>query len=666
MEISEEVKLEVRALREKINRWNHEYYVWAAPSVSDSEFDKAFNRLRQTEQEHPELQDDTSPTRRVGSDETSVFAKVEHVSPMLSLEKAKTAKEVAKFFPKGTVGMVEPKIDGSSLSIHYVNGRLVRAVTRGDGTKGDEVTMNARTIRTLPLVLPERISCEVRGEVYIRWSHFEKYNAELEAEGEEPASNPRNAAAGALKLKDSRLAAKVPLSCIAYRIITREPLAGVSTQRACLERLEELGFVTTSCPPPAVESDIAMAQYDIDLSNVTELEELIRNLDRVRKIQDFPTDGLVFKADSLELQAELGLGTNAPKWAVAFKYPPEQVNTRLKGVTFTVGKTGKITPVGEMVPVLVSGTTVARANLCNADEIERLGVNVGDVVVLEKSNEIIPKVISVAEKRSKGLIAFPTKCPSCKSTLVRPTDLVDYFCQNPHCPDQIKARLVYATGKAALDIKGCGEAVIEELIGLKVRDLGAFMHKTGFKQLKSKALRDKLNQGVDQALRAHFWRKLSALCIEGWGVTTCQEVAARWQHIGDVADAIPDGQLAQIIGAAKVKTFQVKMSTDAEIVYELEDIGFWNVAEGNGPGILSGQVFCLTGAMTDCTNRDLVEEAVRERGGICKSSVSRKVHYLVVGESPGASKLTAAKRHGTKTITPDELYDMMKWRPMVT
>jgi DNA ligase (NAD+) len=665
MEITEEVRLEVRALREKINRWNHEYYVWAAPSATDAEFDKAFSRLQQLEKEHPELQDDTSPTRRVGSDETSIFAKVEHEAPMQSLEKAKTAKEVAKFFPKGTVGMVEPKIDGSSLSIHYVNGRLVRAVTRGDGSRGDEVTMNVRTIRTLPLVLPERISCEIRGEVFIRWSHFEAHNVALEASGEEPAANPRNAAAGALKLKDSRLSARVPLSFIAYRMIPKVPLNGITTQRSCLEKMEELGFVTTSCPPPAVESDMMMTQYDLDLSNAQELEELVRNLDRVRKLQDFPTDGLVFKADDLALQSELGLGTTAPKWAVAFKYPPEQVKTRLKGVTFTVGKTGKITPVGELAPVLVSGTTVSRASLCNADEIERLGINVGDDVLLEKSNEIIPKVISVIEKRCKGLIAFPTKCPSCKAVLERPKKHVDYFCQNPHCTAQVKARLVYATGKSALDIKGCGDAVIEELLGLNVRDIGAFMHKAGFKQLKSDALRQKISQGVDQAMSAPFWRKLSALCFEGWGVTTCQEVAARWQSIDDITSAYEDGQLERVVGRVKAETWLSRIKSDLDILCELEDLGFWKPVAGSGPGILSGQVFCLTGGMTDCINRDLVAEAVRERGGICKNSVSRKVHYLVVGESPGATKLSAAKRHGTKTITPDELYDMMKWRPMV-
>jgi len=332
-------------------------------------------------------------------------------------------------------------------------------------------------------------------------------------------------------------------------------------------------------------------------------------------------------------------------------------------VLFTVGKTGKITPVGEFEPVLVSGTTVQRASLCNRDEIDRLKLNVGDEIVIEKSNEIIPKIIEVAKKHSKGTVNFPVRCPVCGAKLAVHDKLVDIFCENPKCEGQRLAKLVYATSKSALDVQGCGEQLVRELIAGGIKDLGMLLSETSFDFVSSKAARAKLQAERKKALRAPYWRRIAALCIEGWGKTTCQEVAARWNSLNEIIDALAKKQLERVIGQHKSETFRAKIRSDIELIGELEELGFWDTEPGAKKGPVSGQVFCLTGAMTDCPNREQVADAIVERGGLCKSSVSRKVHYLVVGESPGASKLTAAKRHGTKTISPDELYDMLKWRP---
>jgi DNA ligase (NAD+) len=656
MNVPKEIRKKVLKLREQIHQWNHDYYVWSLDTVSDAEYDRAFEELRGLEAKHPEMADPNSPTMRVGAPLTSSLAKVEHTTPMLSLDKVTTPQAVCKFFGK-VGGVVEPKVDGASLAVRYVNGRLLQAVTRGDGKQGEDVTHNARTIQSLPLVLPKSLTIEVRGEVFVKLSDFAKMNAAKVAAGEEPASNPRNTASGALQLLKSESCAAVPLSFMACRVVERIP--GYDTHDALLELLEELGFITTSALPLPVKDCMTMFQS-------------VGHLDASRRCQDFPTDGLVFKINDLKVQAELGEGTTAPRWALAFKYPPEQATTRVESIEFTVGKTGKITPVANLTPVLLSGSVVSRASLCNRNELQRLKVDTGDQVVIEKSNEIIPKVLKVAKKGSQKVAKMPDKCPACGEPVTEFKDYVDLFCMNPLCAGQLEARLVHATGKSALDIDGCGPALIGQLLEHGITSLAALLAAKDFPFLKP-AARKKLREGTAAAARAPFWRKLMALCIDSWGEKTCQEVAARFLEIQELLDndmvdeakaiAALDG-MRQNVGKNAAAAWDQFFSSHLEELDQLAATGFWKPCANTqieNPNI-KGKAFCITGSLNGC-ERHVAHEAIRQRGGIVKSSVTRHTDYLVVGENSGGNKSAAAQRWSTRCLTPDAFFELMEWFP---
>lgn len=663
-DVTPEIRQRYHHLCALVHRLAYEYYIWAAPTVSDAEYDRLFDELKQIEKDHPELADPNSPTVRVGCSALSTFAKVAHQVPMLSLDKATTAEEVAALLG-GHQGVIEPKVDGCSLSIRYVKGRLVQALTRGNGREGDDVTHNARTIRTIPLWLKKPLTIEVRGEVYMKYSDFAKMNEALAAAGEELAANPRNSASGALKLKDSKECAKVPLNFMACHIL--EPVEGYATQDAVLELLEELGFATTSALPLPIEECTTMFQSDVNLGSVPDIKEHIDNLDTSRKLQDFPTDGLVFKINDLAVQRELGNGTTAPRWAVAFKYPPEQVETRITQIEFTVGKTGKVTPVAILEPVLISGSQVSRASLCNGDELRRLKVDVGDSVLVEKSNEIIPKVVRVTKKHTRGKIAqMPTECPDCGAQLVPYEGMVDIFCVNPACTGQVEARMRYATGKQALDIDGCGEQTVKLLIQGGIHTLGDLFAATDFPYLKP-AARKKLLAGRELALKAPFHRKLIACGIEGWGVQTCQDITQRFPSFDQLVDASDTNAIEPVPGIGPVRAASLRnyLQTWAEELVRLAELGFWKVTKRDqieNPAI-RGKTFCITGGLPDCS-REQAHAEILKRGGLVKSSVSRQLNYLVVGDAGGQNKASAALRWGTVCLTPEEFFKMMDWFPV--
>lgn len=658
-EITKDIRNEIEQLRENIHQWNFHYYVWSAPSITDAEFDRAMDRLKELEAKYPQLEDPASPTRRVGAPVLNSNEEVRHSVPMLSLAKAQSAQEVVKFFGNGPEGVLEPKIDGLSLALRYINGRLVQAITRGDGQKGRDVTHNARTIRTIPLLLRKKLTLEVRGEAFMKWSDFARVNARLIAENDEPLVNPRNAAGGGMSLKSPADAAKLSLSFIAYQLIWRE--SDFERHTEVLEFMEELGFVTPSNLPESLGSCATMFQHGFRLDSQAEVQGWLSSLDVSRKLQDFPTDGLVFKVDDLKLQQELGSGTTSPKWAVAFKYPPDQVKTVITGIEWTVGKTGKVTPVAEFEPVMVSGTTVARASLCNENEIKRLGVNLGDEVLVEKSNEIIPKVISVIAQHSSHPAHAPSQCPACGSAIQHIDGYVDVFCTNTACPAQAEAKLVYAVGKNALDIDGCGPQAIATFVAAGVVTLPDLL-KSDCSCLKG-ATKRKVAEGLKKAMQAPFWRKLSALCVDGWGKTTCQEVATRWPTLTSLLDSQDDGQLAYIIGKEKAAEFGLWSKVHGDEYIALYDLGFFPEKADTTDGSLGGKSFCITGEVG--VARHVVEEEIRKRGGITSSSVTKKVNFLVVGNDPGANKQAAARRWGTPILTPDQLFEMMGWRPKV-
>jgi DNA ligase (NAD+) len=589
-----------------------------------------------------------------------------HAVPMLSLEKATTPAAVVSFFGEAVAGVVEPKVDGLSLAARFVNGRLVQALTRGDGRKGSDVTANVRTIRNFPIVLRKPLTLEVRGEVYIRHSHFSAWNEQLIAEGETPAANPRNAAVGALRLLHSAECAKVPLSFMACG--TPTVIEGYSEHVAVLELLEECGFATTSGLPLPVKECLSMYQRAVDLGDEKELAELIVQLEQSRRYQDFPTDGLVFKINALALQHELGSTHTAPRYMLAFKYPPEQAETELMRVEFTVGKTGKITPVGHFQPVRLSGSTVAKASLCNGDELARLRLGVGDRVVLEKSNEIIPKVMRVAKLSAQPRLKMPEACPACGQPLQRTEGFVDVYCVNPVCPAQAKARLTFALSKHALDMDGCGEKAVEQLVEHGIVSLADLLAAKSFPFLKPVAGK-KLLAGVQQAMQVPLWRKLAALNIEGWGKTTCMEMATQYSDVLALYDAVEKDSTLPILkrrfAAQKAESFLQFFKVHQELVVRLDNLGFFAPAAEErieNPKI-AGKTFCITGSLPGVSDRHLAEEEIRKRGGAAKGSVGRKLDYLVVGESPGDTKLRAALHWNTKRLTPEEFFALMEWQP---
>lgn len=390
----DDVKNKIKALRVDIDWHNHLYHVLNAPVIADPDFDALFQELLALEAQHPECADPNSPTARVGAAGFSKFEKIRHAVKMLSLDNVFSSAELLKSFEPGEVLMLEPKIDGLSLSLRYQEGRLVQAITRGDGLYGDDVTLNARTILNLPLVLSEPVTLEVRGEVYLTFRTFNALNLALDDQGEEPFANPRNAASGSLKLKDPMEVARRHLLFVAYG--TPNEITGVETQDALVEYLALLNF-QTPLQLPVKESCEVLAQCFV-MADEAGLAALIQRADELRQMLDVATDGLVFKINSLPRQREEGAGTRAPKWAVAYKFPPERKPTKLLAITVQVGKSGKLTPVAELEPVALGGTVVRRASLCNQDQINRLGITPGCTVLVEKSADIIPAVVKVYER----------------------------------------------------------------------------------------------------------------------------------------------------------------------------------------------------------------------------------------------------------------------------
>jgi DNA ligase (NAD+) len=658
-------KLRIVQLRKELNEHNFNYHALNSPVLTDAEYDRLFMELVELEKLHPELKDVNSPTARVGFPSNSSFQKVKHRAKMLSLDNANSAKDVLKFFEKGETVAIEPKIDGFSLELTYENGVLVQAATRGDGMTGDDVTANARTIQTVPLVLHvapngKPISIRVRGEVYMTFSVFNRLNLELEQTGDEPFANTRNAASGTIKLKDPAAVARRNLSFVAYG--TPNEIKGILTQNDLTEWLLSLGFSNVTMLPTSSETS-DLPPTVVEITTEKEMEAVIEEWDKYRKQLDLATDGLVLKVNSLVKQRELGEGTRAPNWAVAYKFPPERKSTKLNAITVTVGKTGKLTPVAELEPLTLAGTVVTYASLCNADEIARLKCNVGDEVWVEKSAEIIPKVMGVNKKHSKTAWKMPEKCPCCGTAVVREEGKVDYYCPNKDCKDQIFARLRHALGKACLDIDGCGEVTVKELMAHGVKSLSDFFAIEDLSFLKT-AARKKLTESREQAKHATLWRKIHALGIDGIGRTVSQELAGRWSALYSMFDDLVE--LKRVLGEVDYNSFVEFMDKNADELDKLDALGVTFENDSKSAGPLSGKYFVITGSLVS-GRRDDVIRRIEEAGGIVKGAVTKNVHYLVAGADCGRTKTDAAKKLGTIVITEEELYQLMgKPMPVIT
>ncbi len=640
----------LKALRAKVREADYLYYVKDAAVLTDAEYDVLYQELVALEAKYPECADPNSPINRIGG-LGSGFVKTKHERRMLSLQNTHSAQEVFDYFGAGEEIVVEPKVDGLSLKLIYVDGNLTKAVTRGNGEYGDDVTANARTIRTIPLVLPFPISIEVTGEVYMTYTTFNELNDQLEADGCEPFANVRNAASGTLKSKNPADVAARKLSFAVHGCLTE--FEDTPTYYEVIEVLEGLEF-RTMFTLPVLQSCPAIAGC-FKLTTVADVAEIIKQADTNRKFLNLATDGLVFKINDLNKQIELGEGTKSPNWAAAFKFPPERKSTTLLGVTLQIGKTGRVTPVAELKPLLLGGTLVRRASLCNQDEINRLGVNIGDEVYVEKSAEIIPKIMGVAEKITDGAYVTPANCPCCRTVLTKQEGRVDLFCPNRDCGDQVYGRLRYATGKSALDIDGCGEMMIRELMTHGVRRLSDLFTIKDVNFLKP-AAKKSLLEGREAAKKQPLWRQLNALGIDGIGQTICQDIAQRWTSLFSIFDELD--KFKDMFGEVAYSSFIDHMQRESTELNALEAAGLTFESEQAKIGKLTGKTFAITGALMS-GSRDEIIRRIESHGGMVKANVSTKCQYLVVGTDGGRVKAEKSAKKNVPCITEKELYDMM-------
>lgn len=662
-------------LRSAVRRHEHLYYVLSKPEISDQEFDALDRELRDLEAAHPELITPDSPTQRVGETPLSEFPSLAHQEPMLSLENTYSEDEVREFEERirRQIGdaplsyVAEPKIDGLSLSVTYEKGLLVRAITRGDGRTGDEVTANARTIRSLPLALktpgrggamPEHL--EVRGEVYLPRSVFARLNEERARKGEEPFVNPRNAASGAMKQLDPRQVAERGLDLFLYslaRVSGPEP----KTHSEALELLRDLGLRTNPEIRPCASIEAALARC-------AELRERRHQL-------DYDIDGVVIKVDSLSLQRELGSTSKFPRWAMAYKFPAERATTRLLAIDVQVGRTGKLTPVAHLDPVFVGGTTVSRATLHNAEEVARKDVRVGDLVVIERGGEVIPKVVEavMAERAaSSAPFVMPEACPVCGAHVAAVEGEVDLRCPNASCPAQIEERIKHFARRQAMDIEGLGDKLVAVLVERgEVRNIADLysLRADSLSELERMGEKSALNlvSSIDRSRGAGLQRLLFGLGIRFVGERAAELLARRFGSMEALASASPE-QIDAVpeIGGAVVASLRewFEAPENQALIQRLREAGVGLSAISSGETTtrtLEGLQFVLTGVLSSM-DRNEAKRAIEGRGGRVTSAVSSKTDYIVAGEDAG-SKLEKARALGIKIVDEAALKSLLGENP---
>ena len=659
---------EVEQLRAELWRHNRLYYVEAQPEISDLEYDRLLQRLQQIEREHPELDTSDSPTHKVGGEPIEGFTQVDHRVPMLSIENVYEESGVRKFdadVRKGLGEGVQPaytiefKIDGVSLALVYERGLLTTAVTRGDGRRGDDVTNNARTIGGVPLRLegddiPPVI--EIRGEAYIANSDFAHIRAEQIRAGEEPFANPRNACAGALKLLDPKLCAARRLRFFAHSVGYSEN-AEYQTHHEFLAAVRRWGV-------PATPRVATLPSMDTTLDYAHELMDELHSL-------DFEVDGLVIKVDSLEQREQLGRTSKAPRWVVAYKWEKYEATTRLEQIEVQVGKTGALTPVAHLTPVEIAGTTVSRASLHNRDEIERLGLRIGDWLVVEKAGKIIPHVVRVEEHRRDGSeqpFEFPTHCPVCKTEAVQDEGGVFIRCPNSQCPAQLREWLRFFASRSAMDIEGLGSKLVEQLADSGLVKSLPDVYRLRDRRQELLALdrmgeksSDGLLKGIEESKSRSLWRLLVGLNIRHVGTRTAQLLADRFGTLDEIMRQSEE-QLATVdeVGEVIAKSIHQELASESgrQLVEELRGFGL-NFGEPiperpaeSSPRKLEGQTIVVTGTLTKFS-RDQIKELIHQHGGKPSDSVSKKTSFVVAGENAG-SKRTKAQELGVTVLTESE------------
>ncbi len=665
MERLEEAKSRIKELKTEIAEHDRRYFLEAAPIISDQEYDHLYRKLRELEEQFPELVTPDSPTRRVGGAPLESFLQVTHRTRMLSLDNTYSEEEVADFFrrlqrliPGETIdAVIEPKVDGVALSVLYRRGVLEYAATRGNGVTGDDVTRNIRTIRAVPLHLkgsaPEE--AEVRGEVFLPKRVFAALNAERQKSGEPLFANPRNTAAGSLKQLDPTLVAKRKLSAIFYGfgLLTGD---NVATHQQALDRLKKWGLPT--------HDKIWTAQ------TVEGVITAIQELGRIRHDFEFEIDGAVVKVDRYDLRERLGYTSKAPRWAMAFKYQAERAETRVRSIQIYVGRSGKLTPVANLDPVFVSGTTVSRATLHNGDEIRRKDVREGDVVVIEKSGEIIPAVVEVLKDRRTGEekpFEMPLKCPSCGEPVVRLPGQVDVRCTNTECSDQVKRRLEHFAHKGALDIEGLGEMMVEQLVEKGLVKRVDHIYELDEEKLNrldrmGKKSISNLLEGIEKSKKQPLWRLIFGLGILHVGATAARELADYFKTLEALQSASIDelirvANTGEVVGTSIRDWFQNPDNIALIKALKKHGLNFGEADRDESEGhALRGTSWVITGTLSE--PREIFDELIRRNNGRVTSSVSKKTNYLLAGEDAG-SKLDKARQLGI------EILDEKKFRKMI-
>lgn len=663
------VKEQIEALRSELEQHNYNYYVLSAPTISDKEFDEKMKELQDLEAAHPEYYDPNSPTQRVGSDLSKEFEQVQHRYPMLSLGNTYSEEEVRDFYERTERSLNEPfeivaelKYDGTSISLWYEKGRLVRAVTRGDGSKGDDVTANVKTIRSVPLRLrgndyPEEV--EIRGEILLPWAEFDRLNKEREEQEEPLFANPRNAASGTLKQQNPAIVAARKLDAYLYYVLGEHLPA--DTHYGNLEAARRWGL--------KIPNVIKVCH------NLQDIFDYIHYWDTERKNLPVATDGIVLKVNSLRQQKNLGFTAKSPRWAIAYKFQAERAETRLNSVSFQVGRTGAVTPVANLEPVLLAGTVVKRASLHNADIIEGLDLHIGDQVYVEKGGEIIPKIVGVnTEARTMMIgekVRFITRCPECKTPLIRPEGEAAHYCPNDSgCPPQIKGRIEHFVTRKAMNINIGPETVedlfnvglvknIADLYDLRITDL------LTLERWAEKSARNLMNS-LRESKAVPFERVLYALGIRYVGETVAKRLASSFHSIDRLMEAsfeqlVDVDEIGDRIAQSVVAYFSDE--ENRQIVERLRAQGLqMEVSEevlANRSERLKGLTFVISGTFTQ-HSRDEYKAMIEQHGGKNTGSVSGKTSYILAGENMGPAKLEKAAKLGVRIIREDEFLKMIE------
>ncbi|HXG82425.1 MAG TPA: NAD-dependent DNA ligase LigA [Pyrinomonadaceae bacterium] len=660
------VESEIKHLRREINRHNELYYQKSAPEISDAEFDALLQKLKTLETENPDLITPDSPTQRVGG-RAEGFKPFVHRVPLMSLDNSYDIDDLRAFDERcrrladgrNFEYVAELKIDGLSLALHYENGFLTAGATRGDGAVGDDVFNNVKTIRTIPLKLkndaPERV--EVRGEAFLARSVFEKINAELEMQGEKLFANPRNVASGTLRQLDSSIVASRRLDLFPYDVLS-------GNQKMFATHWESFLWLE--------KADFNVNPNRALCGNIDEVIEFTDEMLALRDSLDYDIDGVVVKVNSTQLQQEFGATTKAPRWAIAYKYPAMQATTRLNNIKIQVGRTGALTPVAYLEPVLLAGTVVARASLHNEDEIKRLNIKLGDYVLIEKSGEIIPQILQVIESRRSGDevdYEFPQNCPVCGFAAVRPAGEAVTRCTNADCPAKLKARLLYFAARKAMDIEGLGEVLVEQLVeNNRVKDAADIYSLTveqiaALERRAEKSATNVINQ-IEASKERGLQRLLYGLDIRHVGERYAKILARSFKNIENLAKATVEEldaihEIGQTVAVSVFNFFQNPRSL--QIVERLKAAGVKTEIDGGASAIsnenFDGKTFVLTGKLETLT-RDEAAKLIEERGGRVSGSVSKKTDFVVAGSDAG-SKLDKANALGVKVLSEVEFKEMM-------